>query len=128
MKPRGEELIANGKDRSSGKDAARTCLALALVLVSSHVLNADIFPTVAQDLPAAREISTYGGVAFPSFWLLRLTANPPFYASVSGFSHALQQPRLRRQASMEESTDIRASCWPSAAPLEESAALGCLCL
>lgn len=67
MKPRGEELIANGKDRSSGKDAARTCLALALVLVSSHVLNADIFPTVAQDLPAAREISTYGGVAFSVF-------------------------------------------------------------
>lgn len=63
MKPRGEELIANGKDRSSGKDAARTCLALALVLVSSHVLNADIFPAVAQDLPAAREIPTYGGVA-----------------------------------------------------------------
>ena len=67
MKPRGEELIANGKDRSSGKDAARTCLALALVLVSSHVLNADIFPAVAQDLPAAREISTYGGVAFSVF-------------------------------------------------------------
>ena len=56
LKSRGEELIANGKDRSSSKDAARTCLALALVLVSSHVLNADIFPAVAQDLPAAREI------------------------------------------------------------------------
>lgn len=48
-------------------DAARTCLALTLVLVSSHVLNISIFPAVAEDLPAAREISTYGGVAFSVF-------------------------------------------------------------
>lgn len=48
-------------------DAARTCLALALVLVSSHVLNTSIFPAVAEGLPAAREVSTYGGVAFSVF-------------------------------------------------------------
>ena len=48
-------------------DAARACLSLALVLISSHVLNASIFPVIAQDLPVAREISTYGGVAFSVF-------------------------------------------------------------
>ena len=42
-------------------------MALALVLISSHILNADIFPAIARDLPAAREVSTYGGAAFSAF-------------------------------------------------------------
>ena len=44
--------------------AARTCTALALVLLSSYVLNSALFPPIASIMPIAREISTYGGVAF----------------------------------------------------------------
>lgn len=45
-------------------DDVRACGSLALLLVSSYILNAFIFPDVASTFPAGREISTYCGVAF----------------------------------------------------------------
>ena len=57
----------SAKENDSRRNATRACMALALVLISSHILNADIFPAIARDLPAAREVSTYGGVAFSAF-------------------------------------------------------------
>ena len=49
---------------SSSRDAARVCAALALVLFSSYILNAFLFPPMAGVFPVAREITTYGGVVF----------------------------------------------------------------
>lgn len=57
----------SAKENDSRRNATRACMALALVLISSHILNADIFPAIARDLPAAREVSTYGGAAFSAF-------------------------------------------------------------
>ena len=39
------------------------CAALACLLLSSYVLNASLFPAVAQTCPVARELSTYFGAA-----------------------------------------------------------------
>lgn len=42
----------------------QTCAALALLLVASAVLNAAVFPAVAQLSPESREISTFCGAGF----------------------------------------------------------------
>ncbi len=47
-----------------GKDDVIVGSSLALLLFSAYVLNASIFPVVAQVFPAGREISTYCGAAF----------------------------------------------------------------
>lgn len=47
-----------------GRDDATVCASLALLLVSAYILNAYVFPRVADVFPAGREISTYCGVAF----------------------------------------------------------------
>ena len=52
------------KSTGTRANAARACAALALVLFSSHILNSTLFPPIAEIFPTAREISTYGGVAF----------------------------------------------------------------
>lgn len=49
---------------SSSRDSARVCVALALVLFSSYILNTFLFPPIAGVFPVAREITTYGGVVF----------------------------------------------------------------
>lgn len=43
---------------------AVACVALALLLLSSYVLNTTLFPAVAATFPPARELSTYAGAAF----------------------------------------------------------------
>lgn len=50
-------------ERLNATDIA-TCGSLALLLISSYILNTYIFPNVAALFPAGREISTYCGVAF----------------------------------------------------------------
>lgn len=61
------------EQRSAGAEAApwrpnasdlAVCCSLALLLLSSYILNAYIFPNVATLFPAGREISTYCGVLF----------------------------------------------------------------
>lgn len=47
-----------------GLDDLAACGSLALLLIAAYLLNAYIFPNVAEIFPAGREISTYCGVAF----------------------------------------------------------------
>ncbi|MEG0418958.1 response regulator transcription factor [Gordonibacter sp.] len=49
--------------RITGTDIA-VCCSLALLMLSSYVLNTYVFPVVANVFPLGREISTYCGVVF----------------------------------------------------------------
>lgn len=56
--------MAANDERAFGAADVAACGALALLMLSSYVLNAFIFPNVAALFPAGREISTYCGAAF----------------------------------------------------------------
>lgn len=58
--PNGEAAAS----RQLGAADLATCGSLALLLVSSYILNAYLFPNLATLFPAGREISTYCGAAF----------------------------------------------------------------
>lgn len=48
-------------DQNLNARALAACASLALLLVSTFILNRELFPRVAEVFPLARELSTYGG-------------------------------------------------------------------
>lgn len=55
-------LRADKAEQTLDARAICACASLTLLLLSTHLLNAELFPRVAQVFPAGRELSTYSGV------------------------------------------------------------------